>query len=153
MKTTGVPPRIMGLDVGETRIGVAVSDPLGLTAQGVEVIRRVSPADDLTRIACIARQYEAEKVVVGFPRNMNGSIGKSAHRVLEFISELKEHTGLEVVTMDERLTTAEAERLLIGMDVSRKRRKKVVDKTAACLILQTFLDKGRRLDLGPPDSE
>ncbi|MEW6082660.1 MAG: Holliday junction resolvase RuvX [Bacillota bacterium] len=139
----------MALDVGETRIGVALSDPLGLTAQGLEVIRRKNPEDDLKAVAKLASLHGATTVVVGLPRNMNGSSGPSATKAMEFASMARERTGLEVVTVDERLTTRQAERLLISADLSRRKRRMVVDKMAACLILQSYLDQRARKTPGP----
>jgi len=153
VKSPGEPGRIMALDVGETRIGVALSDPLGLTAQGLDVIRRKNPEDDLKAVAGMASLHGASTIVVGLPRNMNGSTGPSATRAMEFALMVKERTGLEVVTVDERLTTRQAERLLISADLSRRRRRMVVDKTAACLILQSYLDlRGRKAEAGPVDT-
>ncbi len=133
--------RLMGLDVGNKTIGVALSDPLGWTAQGLEVIRRTGLNNDLARLREIIDQYNVEKIVVGMPKNMNGSLGPQAELVMEFIPVLKETAGLPVETWDERLTTVAAEKMLIGADVKRAKRKKVIDKMAAVLILQGYLDK------------
>lgn len=133
--------RLMGLDVGNKTIGVALSDPLGWTAQALEVVRRTSLNSDLARLKEIIKQYEVEKIVVGMPKNMNGSIGPQAELVMEFIPILKEAVGLPVETWDERLTTVAAEKMLIGADVSRAKRKKVIDKMAAVMILQGYLDR------------
>ncbi|MTI84205.1 MAG: Holliday junction resolvase RuvX [Firmicutes bacterium] len=133
--------RIMGLDVGDKTIGIAISDALGLTAQGVEVIRRTGGfAQDLKRLKELVREQEVTKIVVGLPRNMNGTIGPQGEKVMEFINEIEEGLGLPVETWDERLTTVQAERLLISADMSRAKRRKVIDKMAASLILQGFLD-------------
>ncbi|MCG0277735.1 MAG: Holliday junction resolvase RuvX [Thermanaeromonas sp.] len=133
--------RIMGLDVGEKNIGVAVSDPLGWTAQGVTTIRRRGKLEeDLEAILRLAKEYRVERVVVGLPRNMNGSLGPQARKVLEFIEALEERLQLPVVPWDERLTTSAAERVLITADLSRRRRKSVIDRLAAVLILQSYLD-------------
>lgn len=133
--------RILGLDVGEKRIGVAVSDPLGLTAQGVMTLQSQGAERDIQRIRDLASQYEAETVVVGLPKNMDGSIGFQAERVMAFAARLGE-LGYEIVYQDERLTTASARRTLIEGDVRRGKRKQVIDKLAATLILQGFLDGG-----------
>nr|WP_297199532.1 Holliday junction resolvase RuvX [Thermanaeromonas sp.] len=131
----------MGLDVGEKNIGVAVSDPLGWTAQGVTTIRRRGKLEeDLEAILRLAKEYRVERVVVGLPRNMNGSLGPQARKVLEFIEALEERLQLPVVPWDERLTTSAAERVLITADLSRRRRKSVIDRLAAVLILQSYLD-------------
>ncbi|MDA8211249.1 MAG: Holliday junction resolvase RuvX [Clostridia bacterium] len=133
--------RIMGLDVGDATIGVAVSDPMGWTAQGIEVIRRRGKeAEDFRRLSELISQWEVERIVVGLPKNMNGTIGPRAEKVLEFTGRLAEATGLPVETWDERLSTVVAEKALIQADVSRGKRKKVVDKLAAVIILQGWLD-------------
>lgn len=132
--------RIMGLDVGDKTIGVAVSDALGWTAQGLEVIRRVENIDkDLARLGEIIKEYEVEEIVVGLPKNMNGTLGERAQKVLAFVDILKEELGLPIKLWDERLSTVEAEKMLIQADVSRAKRKKVIDKMAACVILQSYL--------------
>ncbi|MEO3947080.1 Holliday junction resolvase RuvX [Gorillibacterium sp. CAU 1737] len=132
--------RIMGLDYGDKTIGVAVSDELGWTAQGVEVIRRKSREDDRTRLAELIREYTMDEIVVGMPKNMNGTIGPRGEASREFADQLAEWFGLPVHLWDERLTTVAAQRTLIEADVSRKKRKGVIDKMAAQLILQGFLD-------------
>jgi putative Holliday junction resolvase len=134
--------RILGLDVGTKTIGVAVSDALGWTAQGVETIRRRQnhPEDDFERIKELIQQYEISKIVVGLPKNMNGSIGPSGEACQTFAKELESITGLSVILWDERLTTMAAERTLISADVSRKKRKQVIDKLAASIILQGYMD-------------
>ena len=131
---------MLGLDMGEKRIGLAVSDPLGITAQGVEVwIRRDRPTD-LEHIIKVARDYQVKQIVVGLPRHMDGRPGGTAAGSLEFARALGEALGVEVIPWDERLTTAAAERVLIQADVSRRRRRQVVDQLAAVLILQRYLD-------------
>ncbi|MEW6696395.1 MAG: Holliday junction resolvase RuvX [Bacillota bacterium] len=136
--------RIMGLDVGDKTIGVALSDPLGWTAQGLEVIRRQDIDKDLARLSEIIRQYEVEKILVGLPKNMNATIGPQGEKVLDFIERLKTRIDLPVKTWDERLSTVAAERMLIQADVSRSKRKKVIDKMAAAVILQGYLDAGAK---------
>ena len=136
--------RIMGLDVGEKTIGVAVSDDLGWTAQGVDVIRRSTPDRDFGRLQTIACDFDVERVVVGLPKNMDGTIGPWARQCQDFAQEVERRLGLPVTLWDERLTTTAAERTLLTADVSRRRRKQVVDKLAATLILQAFLDAQRR---------
>jgi len=134
--------RILGLDVGDKTIGVAVSDPLGLTAQGITTIRRNGSIEkDFKALENIIKQYEINKVVVGFPKNMNNTIGPQGEKTIKFAEKVKEKFKLEVILEDERLTTVAAERLLINGDVRRKKRKKIIDKVAATYILQTYLDK------------
>ncbi|MDR0266821.1 Holliday junction resolvase RuvX [Paenibacillus sp.] len=132
--------RIMGLDYGDRKIGVAVSDLLGWTAQGLEVVERRRDGAEMQRIADLVRDYEVEEIVVGLPKNMNGSVGPRAEICIDFADKLKEMLKLPVHLWDERLTTVSAERTLIEADVSRKKRKQVVDKMAASLILQNYLD-------------
>ncbi|WP_027340183.1 Holliday junction resolvase RuvX [Halonatronum saccharophilum] len=132
--------RIMGLDLGDKRTGVAVSDRMGWTAQGKEVIEVKSVEEDIEYIIELVAKYEAEKVVVGLPKNMDGSLGPRANKVLDFVEKLKEKVDIPVVTWDERLSTVAVERTLISADVSRKKRKKVIDKMAAVIILQNYLD-------------
>ena len=135
--------RIMGLDYGSKTVGVAISDPLGLTAQGVEIIRRKSEnkmRQTLARIEELVAQYQVEEIVVGLPKNMNNDVGERAEKALEFAEMLRRRTELEVVMWDERLTTVEAERTLIETGVRRENRKKVIDTVAAVFILQGYLD-------------
>ncbi|MGN7357926.1 Holliday junction resolvase RuvX [Paenibacillus sp. SAF-054] len=132
--------RIMGLDYGDRKIGVAVSDLFGWTAQGLEVVERRRDGAEMERIADLVREYEVEELVVGLPKNMNGSIGPRGEICIDFADKLKEMLELPVHLWDERLTTVSAERTLIEADVSRKKRKQVVDKMAASLILQNYLD-------------
>ncbi len=130
----------MGLDYGDKTIGVAVSDAFGWTAQGVETIRRKRLEDDLGRLQVIARAYEVAEIVVGLPKNMNGTIGPRGEICKEFAATLQQILNVPVHLWDERLTTVSAQRTLIEADVSRKKRKLVIDKMAAVLILQGFLD-------------
>ncbi len=132
--------KLLGLDYGDRRIGVAVSDAFGWTAQGIEVVQRREDDSHLQRIAELAKLHEAEEVVVGLPKNMNGTIGPRGELCIEFAESLRELLGLPVHLWDERLTTVSAERTLLEADVSRKKRKQVVDKIAAGLILQNYLD-------------
>ena len=131
--------RILCLDVGEKNIGVAGSDPLGLTAQGLEVIKRQSLSKDLRKIRQLLKDYDVEEIVLGLPRNMNGTIGVKAREILRFKENLEEAAGIAVTTWDERLTTVAAQRALLEADVSRKGRKKVIDKLAAVFILESYL--------------
>ncbi|SFK07799.1 Holliday junction resolvase RuvX [Brevibacillus centrosporus] len=136
--------RLMGLDVGDKTIGVAVSDELGWTAQGVETIKRQSKEKDFARLQELIAQYQVEAIVVGLPKNMNGTIGPRAELCQSFGKLLQEKTSLPVHMWDERLTTMAAERMLISADVSRQKRKTVIDKMAATLILQGYLDAKSR---------
>ena len=135
--------RIMGLDYGSKTIGVAVSDPMGLTAQGLEIIRREEEnklRKSLRRIEELAKEYQVEEIVLGFPKNMNNTIGERAEKSLQLKETLERRLGLPVVMWDERLTTVEAERTLIETGVRRENRKKYVDMIAAVFILQGYLD-------------
>jgi putative holliday junction resolvase len=132
--------RILGLDMGSKRIGLAVSDPLGITAQGLEVWVRRDRQADLNHLLGLARDYDVQHIVVGLPRHMDGRPGNAAPDIMEFAGALGEALGVEVIFWDERLTTAAAERVLIQADVSRRRRRQVVDQLAAVLILQSYLD-------------
>ena len=136
--------RILGLDYGSKTVGVAVSDPLGLTAQSVETIWRKQEnklRQTLARIEELAAEYQAEKIVLGLPKNMNNTIGERAEKTLEFREMLERRTGLPVVMWDERLTTVEAERTLMETGVRRENRKQFLDQMAAVLILQGYLDR------------
>ena len=133
----------MGLDYGTKTVGVAVSDALGLTAQGIETIERKEENKlrrTCARIEELIREYEVEKIVLGFPKHMNNDVGERAEKSLEFKAMLERRTGLEVVMWDERLTTVAAERTLIESKVRREDRKKNIDKIAAVFILQGYLD-------------
>lgn len=132
--------RIMGLDVGNRTIGVAISDLLGITAQGVTTIYRKGLWEDLEQIEKYIKEYNIKTILIGIPKNMNGTIGSQGQRVTEFGNFLKKRTEPDIIYWDERLTTMAAQRTLISADVSRKDRKKVIDKLAAVLILQSYLD-------------
>jgi putative Holliday junction resolvase len=138
--------RTMGLDVGTHTIGVAISDELGITAQGLKTLRRKSMEEDFKEIATIIGQFEIENIVVGLPKNMNGTLGKQAEIVLKWIKILIDKIPVPVVTWDERLSTVGATKILLEADLSRRKRKKVIDKVAAVLILQGYLDQSRRTD-------
>jgi putative Holliday junction resolvase len=135
--------KVLGLDVGTKTIGVAVSDAFGWTAQGIETIKRNqdNPEEDFLRIKKLIAENEVTKVVVGLPKNMNGTVGPSGESCQTFAKDIEERTSLSVDLWDERLTTVAAERMLISADVSRKKRKKVIDKMAAVMILQGYLDR------------
>lgn len=135
--------RIMGLDYGTKTVGVAISDALGLTAQGIETIERKEENKlrrTCARIEELIQEYEVGQIVLGFPKHMNNDIGERAERTLEFKTMLERRTGLDVVMWDERLTTVAAERTLIESSVRRENRKKYIDKIAAVFILQGYLD-------------
>ena len=135
--------RIMGLDFGSKTVGVAVCDPLGITAKTVETITRASEnkmRQTLARIEQLIGEYEIERIVLGYPKNMNNTVGERGEKAQEFKAALERRTGLEVILWDERLTTVAAERVLIESGVRRENRKKSVDQIAAAMILQGYLD-------------
>lgn len=135
--------RIMGLDFGSKTVGVAVSDPLFLTAQGVEIIRRKSPGklrQTLARLEELIAEYEVDRIVLGYPRNMNNTEGERCEKTREFEELLKRRTSLPVILWDERLTTVAADRVMIEGGIRREDRKQYVDKLAAVFILQGYLD-------------
>lgn len=135
--------RIMGLDFGSKTVGVAISDPLFITAQGIEIIRRKEEnklRKTLARIEELIIQYEVEEIVLGFPKNMNDTIGERAQLSLEFKDKLERRTGLPVTMWDERLTTVAADKTMIEAGIRREDRKEYVDKIAAVFILQGYLD-------------
>lgn len=133
--------RALGLDAGDRTIGVAVSDLLGLTAQGVETIRRTTLEKDIARLQELMSQYETKTLIMGYPKNMNGTEGPRCEFVKELAEEIrKAEPETEIVFWDERLSTVAASHSLIEADISRKKRKKVIDKMAAVFILQGWLD-------------
>ncbi|MEJ8751012.1 Holliday junction resolvase RuvX [Lagierella sp. ICN-221743] len=132
--------RFMGLDVGDKTIGVAISDPFFITAQGHSTIIRTGIKKDIQRLKEIIEENNVSKIVVGLPKNMNNSIGPQGEKVLDFVSRMKKELNNEIILQDERLTTVSAERILIEGNVSRKNRKKVIDKVASTYILQSYLD-------------
>ena len=135
--------RIIGIDYGDSRIGLAVSDPLGWTAGGLDTIANNGDIDAvLTVIKDICESYDAGEIVVGFPRNMNGTVGPRAEKTEAFIKRLEENTGLNVVRWDERLTTVAAQKAMLDMGLSPSRKKGMVDRIAAIYILQVILIAG-----------
>lgn len=132
--------RLLGLDVGDKRIGIALSDESATLASGLATLQRVGPRKDLKAIAALVRQHEVGNVVVGLPRRLDGSLGEQAQKVLHFLDELRPVVKVPVVSWDERFTSAVATQALIEGGVSRRDRKQVVDKVAATLILQSYLD-------------
>ena len=138
--------RYMSLDIGDVTIGIAVSDLLGLTAQGVETIRRRDLSDDLNRLGVLIQEYEADALVAGLPKHMNGQEGERCALVRAFMADAAERFPMmEIYYWDERLSTVAASRTLLEADVSRKKRRKVIDKMAAVYILQGFLDRQQHL--------
>ena len=135
--------RILGLDVGDKTIGVAVSDLLQFTAQGVKTIRRESNKQSYEDLKEIIDEYDIEKVVVGLPKNMDGTIGPQSEKVMKFSEKLHNKYDVEIIYIDERLTTVSAERILIEGDVRRENRKKYIDMVAATYILQFYLDSSK----------
>ena len=138
--------RLLGLDFGSKTVGVAVSDELGLTATGLEIVRRTSPnklRKTLARIEKIIEEYNIEKIILGYPVMLDGSEGERVEKTKEFASMLERRTGKEIIFQDERLTTVAAHRAMLEADLSRGKRKKIVDKVAATYILQGYLDKLR----------
>lgn len=136
----------MGLDLGDKTIGVAVSDPMGWTAQAVEVIRRGdNKAGEIRRLKELIEHYGVEMIILGLPRNMNGTLGDRGRKAVEYASVIRQELGLPVEMWDERLSTVSAERILLEADMSRAKRKKNIDKMAAAVILQGYLDyRGRK---------
>lgn len=132
--------RVMGIDYGDRNIGIAISDAFQWTAQGLEVVEKRRDSREIDRIAHLVREHEVSEAVLGLPKNMNGSIGPRGEISIAFAELLKEKLGIPVHLWDERLTTVAAEKLLVDADVSRKKRKAVIDKMAATIILQNYLD-------------
>ena len=132
--------RILGLDVGERTIGLAISDPLGYTAQGLTTIRRKNLKIDIAELKKICDEYSVESILMGFPKNMNGTIGPSGEKAIELSKILEQELHLTVKLWDERLTTVAAHKAMLEADLSRAKRKKIVDKIAAMYILQGYLD-------------
>ena len=130
----------MGLDIGEKRIGIAISDPLCYTAQGKTVMERRGVEADIQQIKDLVAAEKVSALVAGLPKNMDGSIGEGAERVLSFVRLLEAALSMAVILWDERWTTVEATRVLLEADMTRRKRRKVVDKVAAVLILQGYLD-------------
>ena len=135
--------RILALDVGSRTIGLAISDPLGITAQGLETIRRKNKRTDFEALQGVLRQHAIQEIVVGYPLRMSGAPGIQSEKMSAFAEELRRRFGLPVHLWDERLTSAQANRLLRETDMSIRRRAQVVDRLAAVLILQSFLDHRR----------
>jgi len=135
--------RILSLDFGTKRIGAAVSDALNITAQAIGTIERKGMKNDLKKIRALAQEYSAARLIVGLLLNMDGTKGRSAELAIDFVNELKKEINIPVEMIDERLTTAQGERIFLEADVSRKKRRENLDKIAAQLILQNYLDCNR----------
>jgi len=133
--------RILGIDPGEKRIGLALSDPLGLTAQGLPTLQIKSPADAAEKISLVAREREVVKIIIGLPLNMDGTKGDQAERAYHLGSLLEELLGLPIIFRDERLTSRQAELVLLEADMRRSKRKDHLDRLAAQIILQSYLDE------------
>jgi len=130
----------MGLDVGDKRLGIALSDELGLTAQPHKTLERKNARQDFEQLRGIVKEYQVVAIVVGLPKNMNGTMGRQARLVSDFAGKIEKDLGVPVILWDERLSTVAAERVLLDADVSRAKRKNRVDRIAAALILQGYLD-------------
>ncbi|MBN1064324.1 Holliday junction resolvase RuvX [Clostridium botulinum] len=133
--------RILGLDLGKKTIGVAISDPLGFTAQGITTIRRANKEKDMEELRKICDEYKVETIVIGLPKNMNGTIGPSGEIAMEIGKLVEEALNIKVEFWDERLTTVAAHKAMLEADLSRSKRKKIVDKVASTYILQGYLDR------------
>lgn len=138
--------RILGLDVGDKYIGVAVSDLLQITAQGVETIKRVGRKKDFIELKRLIDEYDIKRIIVGLPKNMNGSLGPQSEKCMKFGAEVENKFDIDVIYIDERMTTISAERILIQGNVRRENRKQYIDKIAASFILQSYLDNQKRGD-------
>ena len=137
--------RLMGLDVGDKTIGVALSDLLMITAQGLTTIKRTNLKSDIQELRKIIDEYKVTKIIVGMPKMMNGTIGIQGEKVISFTDKMKEKIDLPIDFQDERLTTALSEKILISADVKRNKRKEVIDKLAAAQILSTYMERAKRM--------
>ena len=135
--------RLMGLDYGDSRTGVAVSDLLGITAQGIESIKYTSEKQLIQRLSEIIKEYQVKKIIIGLPLNMNASSGQRVEKTKKFIEKLEKEFGLEVITIDERLTTVASHRTMTELGVKKDKKKNLVDMMSAILILQMYMDKKR----------
>ena len=145
--------RVLGLDVGARRIGVAISDPLGITAQGLDTLHRKNKKYDFSFLHRIIREYDVKEIVVGLPLRMSGMEGIQAEKIQLFAQDLRRHFKLPVHLWDERLTSVEANRLLRETDLSIEKRGQAVDRMAAILILQSWMESRRRPSLAFPSAE
>jgi putative holliday junction resolvase len=144
LETPRSPDRLLGLDLGSRTIGLAVSDPLGITAQGLETLRRKNKRTDFRHLANVIHNHQIGEIVIGYPLHMSGSVGTQAEKAAMFAQELRERFQLPVHLWDERLSSAQANRVLRESEMSIRRRGEVVDRLAAVLILQSFLDNRAR---------
>ena len=135
--------RLMGLDYGDSRTGVAVSDLLGITAQGVESIKHTGEKQLINRWRDLINEYQVKKIVIGLPLNMNATSGQRVEKTKKFIEKLKSEFGLEVITMDERLTTVASHKTMTELGVNKNKKKNIVDMMSAVLILQMYMDKNK----------
>ena len=135
--------RLMGLDYGDSRTGVAVSDLLGITAQGVESIKHTGEKQLINRLRELINEYQVKKIVIGLPLNMNATSGQRVEKTKKFIEKLKSEFGLEIITMDERLTTVASHRTMTELGVNKNKKKNIVDMMSAVLILQMYMDKNK----------
>ncbi len=135
--------RVLGIDLGQKRVGLAISDPMGWTAQSLETLGWRGDETTLKNLVALCRENAVTSIVVGLPVNMNGTLGPKAEQVMTFVEKLRQSAGIEVVTWDERLTSRQASRLMIHEGLSRKKQKESSDKLAALLILQSYLDSKR----------
>ncbi|HEY1659561.1 MAG TPA: Holliday junction resolvase RuvX [Candidatus Sulfotelmatobacter sp.] len=142
------PGRVLGLDVGSRRIGLAVSDPLGITAQGLDTLQRRNKRADFAALAEVIEKYDVQQVVIGLPLRMSGEAGRQSAKMQEFAEDLRKRFRLPVHLWDERLTSAEANRLLRETELSIEKRAKAVDRMAAVLILQGWMENRSRLETG-----
>ncbi len=145
--------RVLALDVGARRIGVAVTDPLGITAQGLDTIQRKNKKTDLAQLEAVIRQYEVVELVVGYPLRLSGEVGIQAEKMTLFAAELEKRFQIPVHLFDERLTSTEANRVLRESEISIEKRAKAVDRMAAVLILQSWMETRSRRDAFPPDCD
>lgn len=143
--------RILGIDYGEKRVGIAVSDPLGFTAQGLDPILRKDPRTFLADLAKVCKELEVDEIVIGMPMNMNGTFGPKAKEIQELLPKIEEKIKVPVKTWDERLTSREAGRLMIEEGLSRDKQRKNSDRLAATLILQSYLELKRSTRTAPDE--
>jgi len=136
----GVVMKILGIDYGQKRIGLALSDPSNMVAQSLKVLKRNGTRKLLGEIKAVVDQNKIERIIIGLPKNMNGSLGEKGNEVLAFVKILEKVVKVPIVTWDERLTTVSAEKVLRQAELSRKKRKDILDKLSACIILQNYLD-------------
>lgn len=136
--------RILGIDMGQRRIGTAISDELGITAQALKTIDRVNTQDDLQVVCDLVQEYEVGEIVIGYPLHLNGTPGQEAEGYVAFGKELQKATGVPVFFWDERLTTVAAEKILLEGNLRRRKRRRVIDQIAACLLLEGYLTRRQR---------